>query len=126
MTAIATAATARSASTTYRTVLPAHLAQPRPTAQVYVRRRLLVAVVLVVTLAAVWMGAGNVLANRGGAPASAASVRPATVYVVHSGDTLWSIAVAHHGDTSINTYVDLLERANGGTHLQIGQQLQLP
>ncbi|MEI8241373.1 MAG: LysM peptidoglycan-binding domain-containing protein [Actinomycetota bacterium] len=104
----------------YHTVLPA------PMAQVYVRRRLLVVVVLVVTLLALWVGAGNVLANRGGVPASAAAVRPASVYVVHAGDTLWSIASAHRGHWSIDGYVDLLQQANGGTHLQIGQQLSLP
>ena len=126
MTAVAVPANIAVPATSYRTVLPAHLVQPRPTAQVYVRRRLLVAVVLAVTVVALWMGAGNVLANRGGAPASAASVRPATTYVVHAGDTLWSIAVAHHGSMSIDGYVDLLQQANGGTHLQIGQQLRLP
>jgi LysM repeat protein len=118
--------TAAISTSSYHTVLPDRLAQPQPTAQVYVRRRLLVAVVFAVTLVALWVGAGNVLANRGGAPASAASVRPATVYVVHAGDTLWSVAVAHHGTVSIDSYIDLLERSNGGTQLQIGQQLLLP
>jgi LysM repeat protein len=113
----------------YTAILPVGLeGDPvhRPSTQVYVRRRLLVAFVLVAIVVALGLGAGNVLANRGGAPASASTVRPATTYVVRSGDTLWSVAAAHHGSRSQLDYVDLLVRANGGTTLQIGQLLALP
>jgi LysM repeat protein len=71
-------------------------------------------------------GAGNVLANRGGAPASAAAVRPASTYVVQPGDTLWSIAAANHGEASQSTYVDALVSVNGGASLQVGQVITLP
>jgi LysM repeat protein len=110
----------------YTVVLPGQVADPRPTTTVYVRRRLLVSLVLATILAIVWLSAGNVLANRGGAPASASAVRPATSYVVQPGDTLWSIAAAHHGDTSQTAYVDVLVQANGGAGLQIGQVITLP
>jgi len=121
-----TAVSLPSNSQRYTVVLPARLADPRPAAEVYVRRRLLVGLVLVAVVVAVWFGAGSVLANRGGVPASAAAVRPATTYVVQPGDTLWSIAAAHHGDAAQSSYVDLLVQRNGGTTVQIGQLLTLP
>jgi LysM repeat protein len=110
----------------YTVVLPSRLAEPRPAAQVYVRRRLLVGLVLVAVVLGVWFSAGSVLANRGGEPASAAAVRPATSYVVHPGDTLWSIAEQFHGSHDQAAYVDLLVRLNGGTVIQVGQALTLP
>jgi len=97
-----------------------------PTTQVYLRRRLLAALVAIAVVVVVWVGAGNVLANRGGDPASTSAVRPAATYVVHAGDTLWSIAAAHHGSHSLTSYVDSLVRANGGTSLQVGQVVALP
>lgn len=110
----------------YTVVLPSRLAEPRPEAQVYVRRRLLVGLVFVAVVLGVWFSAGNVLANRGGEPASAAAVRPATAYVVQPGDTLWSIAERFHAGHDQATYVDLLVRLNGGTVIQVGQSLSLP
>ena len=115
----------------YTVVLPVQLAEPRssvarPSTTVYVRRRLLVSLVLATIFAIVWLSAGSVLANRGGAPASASAVRPATTYVVQPGDTLWSIAAAHHGDSSQTAYVDVLVQVNGGAGLHIGQVLSLP
>jgi nucleoid-associated protein YgaU len=82
-------------------------------------------------------GAGHVVANRGGAPASASMIRPASsltvgvatpanVYIVRPGDTLWSIGERFHGHTSLADYVDSLVEANGGTELQISQALTLP
>ncbi len=121
-----TAASLPSTSQRYTVVLPARLAEPRPTAEVYVRRRLLVGLVLVAVVVAVWFGAGSVLANRGGVPASAAAVRPAITYVVQPGDTLWSIAAAHHGAAGQSAYVDLLVSRNGGATVRIGQVLTLP
>ncbi|MEQ1699969.1 MAG: LysM domain-containing protein [Ilumatobacteraceae bacterium] len=116
----------------YTVVVPARVARrqaaapARPSTQVYVRRRLLVSLVFVAVVVALVAGAGNVLANRGGAPASAAAVRPASTYVVQPGDTLWSIAEANHGSTSQSTYVDALVAVNGGATLQVGQVITLP
>ncbi len=110
----------------YTVVVPHRLAEPRPTAQVYVRRRLLVGLVLVAFVVAGWFGAGSVRATRGGAPAAAAAVRPAVTYVVQPGDSLWSIAEAHHGDISLTAYVDMLVGRNGGATIQVGQALLLP
>lgn len=112
---------------TYSVVLPGRLAHTRPATQVFIRRRLLVALVLFAVVAGVWLGAGSVLANRGGEPASAAAVRPAISYVVQPGDTLWSIAGHHHGQFDQATYVDALIQRNGGTTIvQVGQLLVLP
>ncbi len=115
----------------YTVVLPTHLSDARPTTQVYVRRRLLVTLLLATILAVVWLSAGSVLASRGGEPASASAVRLATstsgaTYVVHAGDTMWSIASVHHGATSQSAYVDALVEINGGARLQIGQIIRLP
>ena len=75
----------------------------------------------------VGLGAGTVVANRGASPASGSSVRPAiATYVVHHGDTMWSIAATHRGSLSQSDYVDLLVQANGGAALQVGQQIELP
>jgi nucleoid-associated protein YgaU len=73
-----------------------------------------------------FVGTGHVVANRGGAPASASAIRPATVYVVQAGDTLWSIGERFHGHASLADYVDELISVNGGTHIQPSQALTLP
>jgi Tfp pilus assembly protein FimV len=114
----------------YTVVLPARLSaqgrQVRPATQVYVRRRLLVVFVLVAIVVALVAGAGNVLANRGGAPASTSAVRPAQTYVARSGDTMWSIALAHRGAASQADYVDALIAVNGGVAVQVGEVITLP
>ena len=99
---------------------------------VYIRRRIAVASVLFSLVAALGLGAGNVLANRGGAPASASAVRQAITfddpgsYLVQPGDTMWSIAEVHRGDADLVRFVDELIALNGGTSLQIGQLISLP
>ena len=115
----------------YTVIVPARLCDGRtggeqPSSQVFVRRRLLVSLVLIAIVGALWVGGGSVLANRGGAPASTSAVRPATTYVVQSGDTMWAIAVRFHGTASQAEYVDLLIASNGGSSLQVGQVLTLP
>ncbi len=112
-------------ATSYTVVVPARLVAP-VTTTVYIRRRLLVSMVVAVTLLVLWFGAGNVLANRGGAPASTPTVRPVATHVVQPGDTLWSIAESNHGQASLTAYVDTLVAANGGTRLEVGQVISLP
>lgn len=112
--------------------VPGHAAGParrvdnRPSTQVFVRRRVLVALVFVATFVCLTIGAGSVLANRGGVPASTSAVRPATTYVVQSGDTVWSIAEQLRGGASQVDYVDALVATLGGASLQVGQAITLP
>ena len=93
----------------------------------YAGRRLAVLLILAAIVLVLFVGTGHVVANRGGAPASASAIRPATsVYVVQSGDTLWSIGERFHGHASLADYVDQLISVNGGTHIQPSQALMLP
>ena len=101
-----------------------------PSHATYLRRRLVVCTVLALLMLVLLVGAGQVLANRGGAPASTSAVRPATaaaaIYVVQPGDTLWSIAEEFHGEHGLSSYVDTLVAINHGTELTVGQRLALP
>ncbi|HEY0521732.1 MAG TPA: LysM domain-containing protein, partial [Ilumatobacteraceae bacterium] len=111
--------------------------EPDSASQIYARRRLMAMMCVAAVVLVLFFGAGNVVANRGGAPASASMIRPATptavaaatstnVYVVKAGDTLWSIGERFHGARSLVDYVDSLVAANGGTNLQVSQALTLP
>ena len=75
----------------------------------------------------------GLLAAPGGDPASASGSVPASnavdaalAYVARPGDSLWSIAVDHHGSAALDRYVDALIRLNGGTAIQVGQTVRLP
>jgi hypothetical protein len=118
-------------------VIPGRFGDRRPIAQVYARRRLMAMLTMIAIVLVLFVGAGHVVANRGGAPASAPAIRPvsalaaaapvvADVYIVQAGDTLWSIGQHFHGHTSLADYVDELVAVNGGTHLQVAQALALP
>jgi Tfp pilus assembly protein FimV len=118
------------------------LGPSRPSHAVYVRRRVAMLLVVVGLLILVGFTANEVLADRGAVPASSPAIRPAqaalpppagpgfpspaNLYVVRSGDTLWSIAEQFHGHHSVTDYVDELIASNGGTSLQSGQALTLP
>ena len=120
-------------------VIPGQFSETYSPSRIYARRRLMVVLSLVAIVLVLMFGAGHVVANRGGAPASASMIRPANspalvaaavqpsnVYIVQPGDTLWSIGERFHGHTSLADYVDSLVEANGGTELQISQALTLP
>jgi hypothetical protein len=113
-------------------VIPGQFGEYHSPAQVYVRRRFMALLTTAMIVLVLLVGAGHVVANRGGAPASASTVRPANaavtanVYVVQAGDTLWSIGQRFHGQASLSDYVDALVSANGGTRLQVSQALALP
>jgi LysM repeat protein len=119
-------------------VIPGQFGEHRPASQQYARRRLMALLVLSAIVLVLLVGTGHVVANRGGAPASASAIRPAPaatsvgaapsahVYVVQAGDTLWSIGQRFHGRTSLADYVDTLVSLNGGTQLQVAQALTLP
>jgi len=101
----------------------------RPSAATYRRRRAVVGTMLAALVAVGVVAAHDVLAGSGGVPASAAVSLPAqarTHVVAQDGDTLWSIASAHHGDISITRYVDALVDLNGGATIQAGQEVVLP
>ena len=127
------------------------LGNGRPAHAVYVRRRLFVGLVAIGLLTVFGTTAHSVLADRGGVPASAPTVRqvtealhaetlhatsataasPAlaptgTQYIVQPGDTLWSLGELFHGNKGVADYVDALVAANGGASLQVGQLLTLP
>jgi LysM repeat protein len=115
-------------SATFSVVVPRSHAGPRQDAHVpnYVRRRAVVVGLLVFALALTLFGAGQVLASRGGDPASTSAVRPATPYIVQPGDTLWSLADTFHGPWTRAAYLDRLIDGNGGSGIQVGQLLELP
>jgi LysM repeat protein len=93
---------------------------------VYRRRRLVIVGAVVFALALLLLGAGQVLANRGGDPASTPAVRPATAYIVAPGDTMWSLAARFHGSSPRSAYLDRLLADNGGSRLAVGQLVRLP
>jgi len=123
-------------------VIPGQFSESYSASQIYARRRLMVVLTLAAIVLVLLFGTGHVVANRGGAPASASMIRPATspalvagaaavqlpanLYIVQPGDTLWSIGERFHGHTSLVDYVDSLVEANGGTELQVSQALSLP
>jgi len=121
----------------YAVVIPGQFGESRSRTQIYARRRMMAMLCLAAIVLVLFVGTGHVVANRGGAPASASMIRPATapaagapaspnLYIVKAGDTLWSIGERYHGQTSLVDYVDALISANGGTELQISQAITLP
>ena len=60
----------------------------RPAHSVYVRRRLLVGLLLLALVALVGIGASTVLADRGGVPASTLAIRPATSPAAAAGTAM--------------------------------------
>ena len=119
-------------------VIPGQFGEYRGASQIYARRRTMVLLTLATIMLVLVLSAGHVVANRGGAPASASMIRPATpalaipapaaaaVYVVQPGDTMWSIGERFHGDAVLADYVDNLVAANDGTVLQVSQAITLP
>ncbi len=106
---------------------------------VYMRRRLMVGLVLAALCATLWFTAHTVLADRGDVPASIPAVQPAfnegsgaaaavtaVNYIVQPGDTLWSIANERRGDASVDDYLERLVQSNGGPSIDAGQLLTLP
>jgi len=118
-------------------VIPGQFGESYPAARIYARRRLTALLSLAAIVLVLFVGAGHVVANRGGAPASASMIRPATsagvipappthLYVAQAGDTLWSIGERFHGHTALVDYVDALIEANGGSRIQVSQAIALP
>ena len=129
MTAVLHRTTTSTTPMTAPPMVRRQLPSPRPSAATYRRRRAVVGTVLAVFVAVGAVATHDVLAGSGGVPASAAVSLPAQArmrIVAQPGDTLWSIASAHHGDISITRYVDSLVDLNGGPTIQAGQEVVLP
>lgn len=91
------------------------------TAQVYLVRR---ALVITVSAVALYLAAGVI----GSILDSGRSLPPhtgSTVHVVQPGESLWSIARAERPGADLSALVDKLIRLNGGSTIQVGQQLVL-
>jgi len=116
---------------------------PRVNHDVYLRRRLMVALIGLSVAAAACLGV-RALASRGDATASIPTVTPLSVgsptvsmidpsvygqgagfYVVRPGDALWSIA-SSLTDGNIGSFVDELVDINGGASIAVGQRLVIP
>ena len=104
--------------------VPARTVDPRRIAIYRRRRAVAIAFVLLVVaaiLALTFVG-GRATAD-GSAPGE---IRPAAVYVVRPGDTLWDLAVALAPDRDPRVVVAALERAAGGATVHPGQRIVLP
>jgi hypothetical protein len=112
----------------YVAVVPAWAGRPVASRAVYLRRRVMVGLVLFVAVLTAWLAlAGPRAGNASGrGPSSPAAGAPARTVVAQPGDTLWSIAARHAGDRSTAAYADALVAANGGTRIDAGQQIVLP
>jgi nucleoid-associated protein YgaU len=105
-------------------------------ARVYLRRRVLAVMGLVVVLVVFGfavVGARSIVAadgiDPGPPPASAATAAAppaaAEAYLVRPGDTLWSIAAQLGTDGDVRSLVDELANRAGGPLLRAGQRIDL-
>ena len=100
--------------------------QERPIQSKYGIRRVLAGVMLVILGALMWTVLGHVAGlNNETVGADISPDAPQEIYIVQSGDTLWSIAMSIDGDGDPRTTVDRLAEMNGGSSLYIGQRLIL-
>ena len=100
--------------------------QERPIQPKYGIRRVLAGVMLVILGALMWTVLGHVAGlNNETVGADISPDAPQEIYIVQSGDTLWSIAMAIDGDGDPRNTVDRLAEMNGGSSLYIGQRLIL-
>ena len=119
--------------------------------EVYLRRRLVVGIIVLGVAVAACLGL-RAVASRGDGPAPVSAVTPAAplqvsegvaandlggldvgaayvvydgIYVVQPGDTLWSIA-SSLTDGNVRSFVDDLIKLNGSASVDVGQALVLP
>lgn len=98
---------------------------------VFMRRRLVAALVAVVAIAGLWTMASLVVdsfSNGATADLTPAGVAALTeTYVVQPGDTFWSIAERRSANGDLRQTVDSLIEANGGSSvLNAGDRLEVP
>ena len=84
-----------------------------------------VTIALILVLGLLAAPGGDPASASGGVPANNAVDVPST-HVAEPGDSLWSIAVEHHGAADLDRYLDAVIRLNGGTAIQVGQAVLLP
>jgi hypothetical protein len=91
----------------------------------YRRRRATAVAFVLLLVSAIFVLAfvGGRATADGSAPGE---IRPAAVYVVRPGDTLWDLAEALAPDRDPRVVVAALERAAGGTEVHPGQRIVLP
>jgi hypothetical protein len=104
-----------------------------PVSRVEYRRRRTVAVGLVVAiLLGLFIGLRALLGGPVGGPlasvGSPGSAQPAVakIWIVHPGDTLWTIALASGAHGDIRPLVDKLSAEVGGQPLQPGERIVVP
>ena len=89
-------------------------------------RRLFTGVLLVVLGALLWTVFAHVTGlNDQQVGADLSPDAPREIYIVQSGDTLWSISMGIDNDGDPRDTVDRLAALNGGSSLYIGQELIL-
>jgi len=95
-----------------------------PTSKNFGIRRILTGLLLVVIGALMWTVVTHVAGlNTDQVGADLSPDAPQEIYVVQSGDTLWSIAMRLDTDGDPRDTVDKLADLNGGSDLYIGQRL---
>ena len=89
-------------------------------------RRAIAGIVLSIIGALVWTVLAHVAGlNNDIVGADISPNAPQEIYVVQSGDTLWSIAMTFDADGDPRDTIDRLAELNGGSNLYIGQRLVL-
>ena len=108
----------------FPTTASAH-ARPVP---VYRHRRVVAALLVVLSVMAVARVGTSVAVAFGGGPASGAERHASNpVHITQPGDTLWSIARSIHPSGDVRPVVRALLSLNGGSaELQVGQRVVLP
>ena len=92
----------------------------------YEIRRLVAGFILSIIGALVWTVLAHVAGlNNDIVGADISPNAPQEIYVVQSGDTLWSIAMTFDADGDPRDTIDRLAELNGGSNLYIGQKLVL-
>ena len=87
-----------------------------------------VAVVAVLSLAAVTTSLGGGPASAAGVSSSDGDTATGTArhHVARPGDSMWSIADRYRGDVDRGRYLDALVDLNGAVAIQVGQSIRLP
>jgi hypothetical protein len=102
----------------------------RPTPAAYRHQRLVAAGVSILFVAALIVVAVSALSRAGGGPlnVTGGGAAPASsrVWVVRSGDTLWTIATALEPGADVRPLVDRLSAQVGGATIYPGERIPIP